>query len=506
MKFFSCNLLALSVALIELSACGNDDNNSVTQPETEYSSAQSPLNLNSSSGAKNGASSSKASSSSTVPSNYDAKKGILKDERDGQEYKTVKIGNQIWMAENLNLEFNGSNCFFSNNGCYYWWSEAMDSLAIFSPSSKGCGRGSACAPTGTVRGICPEGWHLPTKAEFETLFAEVGGQSTAGKMLKSKSGWKDDRNGTDAYGFNAFPEDKDSDSDGKKTILWTSTSINDDNAFAMALRYTYNYASLVDEGKYYMLNVRCLMDSDSPTSKIPAESSSSTPPPSNARETSTSSSSTELILAIPCKNDKSDTCEYGTLTDKRDGQTYKTVVIGKQTWMAENLNYEVTNSRCYKDELSNCEKYGMLYSWSTAMDSSAVYSSNGTGCGFKTACSPVYPVRGICPEGWHLPSENEFTDLITAIGGEESGGQRLKTSSGWNKNGNGVDAFGFSALPAGFKLQIENFDSDGKNAIFWSSTQSTNLYAIIMYIDENNEIRLGTNTENYGVSVRCLKD
>ena len=150
-------------------------------------------------------------------------------------------------------------------------------------------------------------------------------------------------------------------------------------------------------------------------------------------------------------------CEvsYGSLTDARDGKTYKTVKIGSQTWMAENLNYKAHQSFCYEDDPANCDKYGRLYMWAAAMDSAAVFSEGGKGCGEGEICHPVYPVRGVCPAGWHLPSDAEWDALKRFVAGSLFGGvtypvgYTLKSASGWEENGNGSDAFGFEALPAG---------------------------------------------------------
>ena len=194
----------------------------------------------------------------------------------------------------------------------------------------------------------------------------------------------------------------------------------------------------------------------------------------------------------------------GSITDTRDGQTYKTVVIGTQTWMAQNLNYETANSYCYGDSPSNCTKYGRLYTWPAAMDGAGTWSTNGKGCGYNKTCSPTYPVRGVCPTGWHLPTEAEFETLFTAVG-------KLKSTSGWNdfegKSGNGVDAFAFSALPAGSRDNFGNYGGEGYDAFFWSSTENGSDYAYGMYLYyRDGDAHLNNHYNYYGFSVRCVKD
>ena len=169
----------------------------------------------------------------------------------------------------------------------------------------------------------------------------------------------------------------------------------------------------------------------------------------------------------------------GIMTDARDGQTYKTVQIGSQTWMAENLNYETASSYCYNDSASYCAKYGRLYTWAVAMDSAGTWTTNGKGCGNDKTCSPTYPVRGVCPSGWHLPTQTEWNTLFTAVGGQSTASTKLKSSSGWNSDGNGTDSFGFSALPAGGR-DNGGYDYEGYGAYFWSSTENDNDFACDM--------------------------
>ena len=206
--------------------------------------------------------------------------------------------------------------------------------------------------------------------------------------------------------------------------------------------------------------------------------------------------------------------------DSRDGQTYKTVTIGTQTWMAQNLNYAYTDvpykngdytsdstSWCYNDDASNCSKYGRLYTWAAAMDSVGTWSANSKGCGKGKACSPTYPVQGVCPSGWHLPTKAEFETLFTAVGGQSTAGKMLKSTSGWNSSGNGTDAFAFSALPAGFRGSNGDYSVEGDDAYFWSSTEGNSNNAYLMDLNYYfGDAYLDFNYKDYGFSVRCLKD
>ena len=198
--------------------------------------------------------------------------GELTDARDGQVYKTVQIGEQIWMAENLNYAYNEgtaqSYCYNNSAdscakyGRLYLWSAAMDSAAVFG----GCGYGSTCgagSATTEVRGVCPAGWHLPSRAEFETLFAAVGGKMVAVKALKSTSGWMEDGNGTDVYGFSALPAGYYNDGNffnvGSNATFWSATEGSSNYAYAWYLSAGSAYLNGLNKGNGFA--VRCLRNS-----------------------------------------------------------------------------------------------------------------------------------------------------------------------------------------------------------------------------------------------------
>jgi uncharacterized protein (TIGR02145 family) len=431
--------------------------------------------------------------------------GELKDDRDGQTYKTVKIGDQWWMAENLNYEVDSSFCFNDSAeycekyGRLYKWAAAVDK------SEEECGSGKKCGLSGKVRGVCPEGWRLPYYGEWKTLLSEVGGKSNAGAILRSQTGWNRVAvNGVDSYGFSVLPAgDKNKDGDfidGDNAYFWSASE--DDNNVAYYLHLNFSNAILHHYSKDYAFSVRCLQDD------LSSEQSSS--------------------LEIACKTETGDNCEYGELKDDRDGQTYKTVKIGDQVWMAENLNYKVDSSFCYNDSLEYCEKYGRLYKWAAAVDKSEEE------CGYGNVCRLSGKVRGVCPEGWHLPDTTEWITLFAGVGGQFVGagvqwtaGNILKSQTGWNSDGNGTDdddnmnelmsqmgwngngdgsdAYGFSAIPSGYRNSYGFFRNN--SSYFWSASENDGDYAYCMslfYYIENASLSFGEKSE--ASSVRCLKD
>ena len=224
-------------------------------------------------------------------------------------------------------------------------------------------------------------------------------------------------------------------------------------------------------------------------------------------------------------------CSNGTLKDYGSvayyNKTYKTVEIGTQVWMAENLNYKTpgNNSRCYPtsgttntndNDNANCNTYGRLYNWSTAMallpKCNSILSTSDTDCKITT---PKH--RGICPTDWHIPSNADWNTLMKYVNPNCSdnsscadAGTKLKATSGWNPSSGtplGTDNYGFSALPGGFDGSDDYFYDAGYGGRWWSSSEYGNNSAYYRYMSYYDE---GANwdyyVKSYLYSVRCLQD
>jgi uncharacterized protein (TIGR02145 family)/uncharacterized repeat protein (TIGR02543 family) len=199
------------------------------------------------------------------------------------------------------------------------------------------------------------------------------------------------------------------------------------------------------------------------------------------------------------------------------------VTIGGKKWMSKNLNVETADSWCYGEggqvydsetwELktltsseiqANCNKYGRLYTWSAAMNGASSSSKNPSG------------VRGICPVGWHLPSDAEWDALVDAVGGWEVAGKKLKSTSGWNwddddnVSGNGTDEHVFSALPGGLTGGSGDgiFYNAGIVNFWWTATAIPgSVYAYCPVMSYGHDYVFMDNLEvNFGISVRCVGD
>jgi len=224
--------------------------------------------------------------------------------------------------------------------------------------------------------------------------------------------------------------------------------------------------------------------------------------------------------------------DYIYFTDDRDGKTYKSVIMGEQVWMAENLNYDNGEGKCYgeggeavletnpvngvptktkilshEEQQANCERYGRLYGWVVAMDIDTAYNHiNWKSTGAKH--------RGICPNGWHLPTELEWNRLYWFVGNNEydtTASRKLKSKSGWadareGVSGNGTDSFGFSALPGGGG-DNKYFKEAGERGFWWGADEWDNLSASSAYMAYYSGYpSTGHFYKTTLLSVRCVQD
>jgi len=454
-------------------------------------------------------------------------KTLFTDARDGKVYKSVTIGDQVWMAENLNYyvpyvaNTEGSVCQSNDEancdkyGRLYYWSTAV---ALPAECNKKMCRTMI---NEKHQGICPFGWHLPDSSEWVTLRNYVGGSTARpGIKLKDKS-----IGGTDDYGFSALLggymgcvyKSCSIDTSG---YWWSTKEWDTGSAYRLEMQKAVYGANEdgpnpngVDMnglvgfgagGRNFLSSVRCIQNNpgSNPSVEVSKCGSAYYDP---ATHFCTKSNTPTVVEKCGGKgyDTRTNVCVNGTVqnaltltfTDERDGKTYKYAEIGEQVWMAENLNYAGENGigKCYDNKEANCDTYGRLYNWPTAMGGLA---------------SSVKSVQGICPAGWHLPSDAEWTALTDFAGGLATAGTKLKASNGWTTSSvsTPTDDYGFSALPGGYNLP-NGFSNIGGYGRWWSATEQQSgypYYRMMSYTDEKIGSSYYKGTDGY-YSIRCVK-
>ena len=477
---------------------------------------------------------------------------------DGNAYNTVQLGGQCWMRENLRttkyadgsaIAF-GNNNYSSNTGHWYYPDDDTTFKSNYGllynwPAVMRGSPSSETNPSG-VQGICPTGWHVPSVAEWKQMTDYVSSQSQywcegdstqIAKSLASTSGWLNSISSSCSVGYmsgnnnstffgalpaGAFYGDEYSEYEylAEEAHYWTTVQYDNDYVYYWEI---YNGQSSFHSSmnsycpRWYIghgYSVRCLRD-----------------------ETGV------VIDEKSCPNTP-------TVTD-HEGNVYATVQIGDQCWMRDNLRtitspstgtylipsastaptYTGKQARWYNNDSATYAplNYGLLYNWNAAVDTfNTAYGETSVNISSSSAVSVSFTGyrRGICPIGWHIPSDAEWTRLTSYVrsqseyvcGGNTSYiGKALADSVGWcsysgtcyvGDNQSTNDATGFSAVPAGY-CYGSSFGNVGTNAGFWSSSYSSSYpyNAYTRYLGYN---KVGVNTENSnkdgGRSVRCLRD
>jgi uncharacterized protein (TIGR02145 family) len=513
----------------------------------------------------------------------------------GQNYTTVQIGSQCWMAENLNVgTMIEGTISQSDNGLIekHCYNNEPDSCDLYGGLYKWDEVMQYSTDTG-IQGICPPGWHIPTDEEWKILEGEVDSQYgypdpewnntvwrgfDAGDHLRSSQGWFNNENGSDTYGFNAMAGGTKSNSNYYYEVSitgrwWSSTMSGGNTAWYRAMQHNKDDIYRIGEGKSYGFSVRCLKDSvmvnqppGQPGSPIPQHTASnqstsaqlywSCSDPDGDPLTYDVYFGTETIPALVASS-HSDTSynpgilEYNTTyywyIVASDGkgivtigpvwsfstsdawscgdsinhmeQSYGTVLIGTQCWMAENLNIgtmivgdsnqtdnDTIEKYCYNDVPDSCDVYGGLYQWDEMMQ----YVTDTT-------------TQGVCPDGWHIPTDFEWkilegnVDSYYDVGDPEwngfglrgtDAGYQLKSASGWYNSWNGPDSIGFSAMPGGINTCEFIYSSLAQYAYFWSSDIGITSNFKLMRRINWMSYTIYRNTERIckGFSVRCVKN
>jgi len=205
-----------------------------------------------------------------------------------------------------------------------------------------------------------------------------------------------------------------------------------------------------------------------------------------------------LLFASSCEKDDDTNVdsdgynsENNTLTDSRDGKVYKTVTIGEQIWLAENLAFAPSSGNywAYDNDDANVGTYGYLYDWQTALN--------------------------VCPTGWHLPSDAEWTELTEYLDGQAVSGGKLKatgtieagTGLWYAPNTGATNETGFSALPGGRRFLVSTFDAIGSFGYWWSATEVNTAWAQVqVMIYSNSHVNGSDANKELGYSVRCVRN
>jgi uncharacterized protein (TIGR02145 family) len=401
-------------------------------------------------------------------------------EQVNSNYDSVKIGAQTWMTENLNIDhYRNGDPIPEVQDSVQWKNLKTGAWCYYNndpENGKKYGKLYNWYAVNDTRGLAPEGWHVPTKAEFNTLDLTVKGNGNALKVLGQGTG---SGAGTNTSGFSALLAGYRDYTNGGflglggYTDFWSSTE--NDTYIAYYLRLSSNASDiyLYDYGKVFGFSVRCVRG----VLYIPASYSQN-----------------------PCPNDT--TVDYA-------GKTYNTVTIGDQCWLKENLdvgtminsinggtngdgnqtNNGTIEKYCYNDDPANCTKYGGLYQWNEAMQ---YVTTEGA--------------QGICPTGWHIPTYAEFQTLSSTVSND---GNALKAVGQGTGSGVGTNTSGFSALLSGYRIRDGYFTiiSKGYGTPFWSAEEKFATDATVMFLYFNDsKLDFNVFDKGKGFGVRCVKD
>jgi len=445
----------------------------------------------------------------------------------GRDYGLVVIDGKCWFKENLAATaYRDGSPLLDVTDEAEW--NALDEEGAYCTLGPDSVYGLLYNGFAAARDVCPQYWDVPAASDWDALVNALGGAALAGGAMKVSGTvyWEaPNTDGTNASGFSALPGGERAlspvDFNGLQTkaVFWTHPAFAEvvnttaDVASVGVLLHTSGYATTQTHSTLRGHSVRCLRgDAVLGCTNINFMEYN---PAANVNDGSCVEESlpgcmdAEFIEFDPMANVNDGSCAQ--LIGCDDGSTleyagyaYDLKTIGNQCWFAENLR---TTDYVNGDAIPNIQNGS---EWTSASYGAWVEyqnsASNGATYGKLYNWYAVDDARGLCPSGWHVPTDDEFTVLTDILGGTQYAGEAMKSSPTDSPAWDGTNTSGFSGLAGGYRNYVGDFHNGGDHGYFWSaSAYGTGAWVRGLY-GGSTEVGRGLNSRRYGFSVRCVRD
>jgi uncharacterized protein (TIGR02145 family) len=483
---------------------------------------------------------------------------------DGYDYSTVLIGDQCWFSENCRYlpSVSPSSASSTTSPYYYVYgyegSTVADAKATENYVTYGVLYNWHAVMT---EGICPSGWHIPTDEEFTELTDFLGGSSVAGGKMKEAgyAHWNTPNTGaTNSSGFNGLPGGIRNSGgfldDGNYGFWWYAT---ESSPWYRRLFNYFEYVGGANGHRYFGLSARCVIDYTDECGILNGDNTSCADccgvpngdgstcdgdcGACNANSTCLdecgvpNGDNSTCLDECGVPNGDNSTCaddcgvpngDNSTCLDDcgvvngdnstcftscgdqlaHEGYNYSTVQIGDQCWFSENCRYLPIVSDPSID--STTEPHYSVYGYEgtdvTAAQATTNYATYGVLYNW-----PAVMTAGICPSGWHIPSDGEFTELSDFLGGANVAGGKMKEAGydhWFSPNTGATNSSGWTGLPGGFRYYSGGFGDNGGNGYWWSASESGSFSWVRKLGNYNDNVGRYSDVRNYGFSARCVRD
>jgi uncharacterized protein (TIGR02145 family) len=451
---------------------------------------------------------------------------------EGYDYSTVQIGDQCWFSENCRyLPVVSPSSEGSESDPYYYVYDYQGSDVTAAQATTNYATYGVLYnwPAVMTEGICPSGWHIPSDGEWQTMEMSLGmSESEAadwgwrgtdeGYQMKSSSGWNSGGNGSNSSGYTGLPG-------GYRYSggflnhgdygHWWSASGSGSFSWLRALFISYDNVGRGDDNRNYGFSARCVRDYTDECGVLNGDNSTCADDcgvPNGDNSTCLDEcgvpNGDNSTCADDCgvPNGDNSTC-FISCGDQiaHDGYDYSTVQIGEQCWFAENCRYLPVVSPSSAGSETSPYYYVYGYEGSTVSEAKATTNYETYGVLYNW---PAVMTDGICPSGWHIPSDGEFTELTDFLGGEDVAGGKMKEAGydHWNSPNEGAtNSSGWTGLPGGIRSS-GGFIINGYDGHWWSASESGSYSWKRWLFSNNDDVNRYDSYRSSGFSARCVRD